>query len=53
MSRMTGYWWSGDETKIAYTRVDETPVKEAIRNEIYADEVNYLTNATRLQVLIT
>ncbi|MEM5513178.1 S9 family peptidase [Pseudoalteromonas sp. AS84] len=39
MSRMTGYWWSGDETKIAYTRVDETPVKEAIRNEIYADEV--------------
>ncbi|MBW4967763.1 S9 family peptidase [Pseudoalteromonas sp. CR1] len=39
MSRMTGYWWSGDETKIAYTRVDESPVKEAIRNEIYADEV--------------
>ena len=39
MSRMTGYWWSGDETKIAYTRVDESPVKGAIRNEIYADEV--------------
>jgi len=39
MSRMTGYWWSGDETKIAYTRVDESPVQEAIRNEIYADEV--------------
>mgnify|MGYP000011671494 FL=1 len=39
MGRMTGYWWSGDESKIAYTRVDESPVKEAIRNEIYADEV--------------
>ncbi|WP_404340949.1 DPP IV N-terminal domain-containing protein [Pseudoalteromonas mariniglutinosa] len=39
MGRMTGYWWSGDESKIAFTRVDESPVKEAIRNEIYADEV--------------
>ncbi|WMN60973.1 DPP IV N-terminal domain-containing protein [Pseudoalteromonas xiamenensis] len=39
MGRMTGYWWSGDESKIAFTRIDETPVKEAIRNEIYADEV--------------
>ncbi|MBQ4833902.1 S9 family peptidase [Pseudoalteromonas sp. MMG010] len=39
MSRMTGYWWANDESKIAFTRVDESPVKEAIRNEIYADEV--------------
>ncbi|WP_249311478.1 S9 family peptidase [Pseudoalteromonas ruthenica] len=39
MSRMTGYWWSGDEQKIAFTRIDESPVEEAIRNEIYADEV--------------
>lgn len=39
MSRMTGYWWSGDESKIAFTRIDESPVQEAIRNEIYADEV--------------
>ena len=39
MSRMTGYWWSGDEAKIAFTRIDESPVAEAIRNEIYADEV--------------
>ena len=43
MSRMTGYWWAGDESKIAFTRVDETPVKEAIRNEIYADEVKLLS----------
>ncbi len=39
MSRMTGYWWAGDESKIAFTRIDESPVQEAIRNEIYADEV--------------
>jgi len=39
MGRMTGYWWSNDESKIAFTRIDETPVAEAIRNEIYAEEV--------------
>ncbi|WP_105169033.1 S9 family peptidase [Pseudoalteromonas sp. T1lg23B] len=39
MSRMTGYWWAKDESKIAFTRIDESPVQEAIRNEIYADEV--------------
>ena len=39
MSRMTGYWWAGDESKVAFTRIDESPVEEAIRNEIYADEV--------------
>ncbi|PHI37133.1 S9 family peptidase [Pseudoalteromonas sp. GCY] len=39
MSRMTGYWWSGDEQQIAFTRIDESPVQEAIRNEIYAEEV--------------
>ncbi|MEI5640821.1 MULTISPECIES: S9 family peptidase [unclassified Pseudoalteromonas] len=39
MSRMTGYWWSGDEQQIAFTRIDESPVEEAIRNEIYAEEV--------------
>jgi dipeptidyl-peptidase-4 len=39
MSRMTGYWWRGDEQQIAFTRIDESPVEEAIRNEIYADEV--------------
>ncbi|ATC95636.1 dipeptidyl-peptidase 4 [Pseudoalteromonas tunicata] len=39
MGRMTGYWWAGDESKVAFTRVDESPVAEAIRNEIYAEEV--------------
>ncbi len=39
MGRMTGYWWAGDDSKIAFTRVDETQVEVAIRNEIYAEEV--------------
>jgi len=37
MSRTTGYWWSPDEKRIAYTRVDESPVPEVERFEIYAD----------------
>jgi dipeptidyl-peptidase-4 len=39
MQRMTGYWWSEDDTKIALIRVDESPVAEAERSEIYADEI--------------
>ena len=37
MGRTTGYWWSPDEKRIAYTRVDESPVREIERFEIYAD----------------
>jgi len=37
MARTTGYWWSPDETRIAFTRVDESPVPEVQRFEIYAD----------------
>lgn len=37
MDRDTGYWWSPDEKHIAYARVDETPVAEIERFEIYAD----------------
>jgi dipeptidyl-peptidase-4 len=37
MSRTTGYWWAPDETRIAFTRVDESPVPEVERLEIYAD----------------
>jgi len=37
MSRTTGYWWSPDEKRLAYTRVDESPVPEVERFEIYAD----------------
>lgn len=43
MSRMTGYWWSPDESKIALTRVDETPVELVTRSEIYADDIKTVT----------
>ena len=39
MGRSTGYWWSPDETHIAYVRVDETPVPVVQRFEIAADDV--------------
>ncbi len=39
MNRNTGYWWSPDEQRIAFTRVDESPVAEIERFEIYADSV--------------
>jgi dipeptidyl-peptidase-4 len=42
MKRMTGYWWSPDESAIALTRVDESPVPVATRTEIYADEVKVI-----------
>lgn len=39
MGRMTGYWWAPDESRIAFTRTDESGVQEAVRNEIYAEEI--------------
>ena len=39
MGRMTGYWWAPDDSKIAFSQIDESPVAEAVRNEIYADEI--------------
>ncbi|MGQ0429716.1 MAG: DPP IV N-terminal domain-containing protein [Gammaproteobacteria bacterium] len=39
MDRNTGYWWSPDERRIAYTRVDESPVAELERFEIGAEEI--------------
>ncbi|MBU2882517.1 S9 family peptidase [Psychrosphaera sp. B3R10] len=39
MKRMTGYWWAPDESEIALTKVDTSPVKVATRNEIYADSI--------------
>lgn len=39
MGRNTGYWWSPDDRRIAFTRVDESPVAEVERFEIYADAV--------------
>jgi dipeptidyl-peptidase-4 len=37
MGRTTGYWWSPDEARIAYTRVDESTVPEVERLEIGAE----------------
>ncbi|MDH3534056.1 MAG: S9 family peptidase, partial [Gammaproteobacteria bacterium] len=39
MDRDTGYWWSEDESRIAFIRVHEDPVDIARRYEIYADDV--------------
>jgi len=42
MDRMTGYWWSPDESKIAFTKVDESPVDIITRSEIYADNIKMI-----------
>lgn len=43
MSRMTGYWWAPDESKIAFTKVDTSPVELVTRSEIYADSIKTIT----------
>lgn len=37
MDRNTGYWWSPDDSRIAYTRIDDAPVQEVERFEINAE----------------
>jgi len=37
MGRNTGYWWSPDEKRIAFTRIDDAPVQEIDRLEINVD----------------
>ena len=37
MDRDTGYWWSPDDSRIAFTRIDDAPVQEVERFEINAD----------------
>ncbi|WP_199555935.1 S9 family peptidase [Sandaracinobacteroides hominis] len=37
MHRMTGQWWAPDDRRIAIARVDETPVKVAVRSAIGAE----------------
>jgi len=39
MDRATGYWWSPDDRRIAFARIDETPVEVTERFEIAADNV--------------
>jgi dipeptidyl-peptidase-4 len=42
MDRDTGYWWSPDDTRLVVARVDESPVAELERFEIYADNVKVI-----------
>jgi dipeptidyl-peptidase-4 len=37
MQRHTGYWWAPDDSAIAFTRIDESPVPVRKRYEVYAD----------------
>jgi len=61
MDRMTGYWWSPDEKNIAFLRVDESPVKVVIRNEIYAEKIELIeqrypatgTNNVNIKLAVT
>jgi len=42
MSRYTGYWWSPDDSYVAYTRVDESTVDIVPRFDISADSVTVI-----------
>ncbi|MEZ5550194.1 MAG: alpha/beta fold hydrolase [Pseudomonadales bacterium] len=42
MHRFEGHWWSPDETRIAFTRTDESPVAVSNRYEIDAEEVRVI-----------
>ena len=42
MDRYTGYWWSGDERYVAYTRVDESTVDIIERFDIQADKTTVI-----------
>ena len=42
MSRYTGYWWSPDESYIAYTKVDESTVDVIERFDIAAEETTVI-----------
>ncbi len=39
LDRDTGYWWSPDDARIAFTQIDEAPVPVAERIDINADDV--------------
>ncbi len=40
MNRHTGYWWAPDDSAIAFTRIDESPVPVQKRFEIYPDHTD-------------
>jgi dipeptidyl-peptidase-4 len=42
MHRFDGHWWSPDESRLAYTRVDESVIDVSERYEIDADRFNVI-----------
>lgn len=42
MSRYTGYWWSGDDRYLAFTKVDESTVDIIPRFDIAAEDVTVI-----------
>ena len=42
MHRFTGHWWSPDESRLAYSRTDESPIEVSQRYEIDADAINVI-----------
>ena len=40
MGRHTGYWWAPDDSAIAFTRIDESPVPVQKRYEVYPDRTD-------------
>ncbi len=42
MHRFSGHWWSADESAIAFTRTDESPIAVSQRYEIDADTINVI-----------
>jgi dipeptidyl-peptidase 4 len=42
MNRHTGYWWAPDDSAIAFTRIDESPVPVQKRFEIYPDRTDII-----------
>lgn len=42
MDRHTGYWWSPDGNRIAFTRIDESPVPIQKRYEVYPDRTEVI-----------
>lgn len=42
MHRFDGHWWSPDESRLAFTRVDESPIAVSQRYEIDADRFDVI-----------
>jgi len=42
MHRFSGHWWSPDESSLAFTSVDESPIEISRRYEIDAEEFNVI-----------